>query len=223
ENLEIRYQEVRLLESEQKNDEALAALKSILDDTKRRTYSEAEARARSRFLEEYGALSRSGEKYEQAIDAFQQLAGLGGEHAVTGTVQIIATHRQKKDYATALREAQAALKKYPDDRRIKAEQANVLADSGKVEEGAGVLPSMLGGDRDREIQLAVAQLYERAKRYAEMGKALDAAEQLSKSNDDKEAIFFMRGAMYERMKKFDASEAEFRKVLEINPDNAGAL
>ena len=33
----------------------------------------------------------------------------------------------------------------------------------------------------------------------------------------------MRGAMYERMKKFDLSEAEFRKVLEINPENAQAL
>ena len=59
ENLEIRYQEVKLLETEDKNDEALAALKSILDDTQRRTYSEAEARARSRFLDEYGILSRS--------------------------------------------------------------------------------------------------------------------------------------------------------------------
>ena len=42
ENLEIRYQEVKLLESEGKNNEALAALKSMLDDTQRRTYSEAE-------------------------------------------------------------------------------------------------------------------------------------------------------------------------------------
>jgi len=33
----------------------------------------------------------------------------------------------------------------------------------------------------------------------------------------------MRGAMYERMKKFDAAEGEFRKVLAINPKSAGAL
>jgi Flp pilus assembly protein TadD len=29
--------------------------------------------------------------------------------------------------------------------------------------------------------------------------------------------------MYEKMKKLDASEAEFRKVLELNPENASAL
>jgi tetratricopeptide (TPR) repeat protein len=223
ENLEIRYQEVKLLESEQKTDEAIATLKSILDETKRRTYSEAEARGRARFLEEYGILLRTSEKYDQAVDAFQQLSALGGDYTVRGTIQVIDTHRQKKDYATALREVQAALKKFPDDRALKAEQATILAESGKVEEGAAILRAMLGGERDRETHLALAQLYERAKKYPEMAKELDAAEKLSKSNEDKETIFFMRGAMYERMKKFDASEAEFRKVLDINPENAGAL
>src|SRR4051794_14767085 len=139
ENLEIRYQEVKLLETEQKNDEALTALKSILEDTKRRTYSEAEGRVRSKFLEEFGILSRATEKYDQAIDAFQQLSALGGDFAVRGSIQIIDTYRQKKDYATALREVQAALKKFPEERALKAEHATILAESGKLEEGAGIL------------------------------------------------------------------------------------
>ena len=33
----------------------------------------------------------------------------------------------------------------------------------------------------------------------------------------------MRGAMYERMKKFDAAEAEFRKVLDGEPREHLAL
>jgi tetratricopeptide (TPR) repeat protein len=222
-NLEIRYQDVKLLEAEGKNDEALAALKTILDDTRRRAYSEAEARVRSRFLDEYGILSRSTEKWDQAIEAFQQLAGLGGDYAVRGAIQIIDTHRQKKDYPTALREVQAALKKFPEDRALKAEHATILAESGKVEEGAAVLRSLLGGEKDRETRLALAQLYEKAKKYTDMGRELDAAEKLAKTNDEKETIHFMRGAMYERMKKYDLSEAEFRKVLQLNPENAGAM
>jgi tetratricopeptide (TPR) repeat protein len=222
-NLEIRYQEVKLLETENKNEEALTALKSILDDTRRRTYSEAEARARSRFLDEYGILSRNTQKWDQAIDAFQQLAALGGDYPVRGAIQIVETHRQKKDYPTALREVTAAIKKFPEDRALKAEHASILAESGKVEEGAAILRAMLGGDRDRETRLAIAQLYEKAKKYTEMGRELDAAEKLAKNNEEKASIHFMRGAMYERMKKFDSSEAEFRKVLQLDPDNAGAM
>jgi tetratricopeptide (TPR) repeat protein len=52
---------------------------------------------------------------------------------------------------------------------------------------------------------------------------LDAAEKLSTSNDDKENVIFMRGAMYERMKNYQQAEDEFKKALAINPDNASAL
>jgi tetratricopeptide (TPR) repeat protein len=103
------------------------------------------------------------------------------------------------------------------------ERATVLAESGKVDEGAAELRALGTGDRARETHLALAQLFEKAKRYADMGKELDEAEKLSTSNEDRETIHFMRGAMYERMKKFDQSEAEFRKVLEVNPENAGAM
>jgi len=195
----------------------------MLDDTQRRTYSEAESRARSRILDEYGILSRSVEKYPQAIDAFRQLAALGGEFGSRGTLQIIDTYRQSKDFATALKEAEAAVKKYPDERALKVERATVLAESGKVDEGAAELRALMPGDRARETHLALAQLFEKAKRFPEMGKELDEAEKLSTTDDDKETIHFMRGAMYERMKKFDQSEAEFRKVLEMNPDNANAM
>src|SRR6185437_16962221 len=95
----------------------------------------------------------------------------------------------------------------------------VLADQGKLDEGAAELK----GIQDRDTQLALAQLYEKAKRYADMGRALDSAEKFSKNNDDKETVYFMRGAMYERTKKYAEAEAAFRKVLEINPTNAEAL
>jgi Tfp pilus assembly protein PilF len=85
------------------------------------------------------------------------------------------------------------------------------------------LRGLLKGDHDRETQLDIAQLYERAKRYEDMVKPLDAAEKLSETKPEKEAIYFTRGAMYERLKQFDASEAQFRKVLQLDPDSAGAL
>jgi tetratricopeptide (TPR) repeat protein len=222
-NLEVRFQDARLLDAEGKKAEALAGLKSMLDDTRRRSYSEAESRARSRILDEYGIEARSGGKTEEAVDAFRQLSALGGDYAPRGAVQVVETYRQGKDLVTARKEADAALKKYPDERMVKMEHAAVLADQGKIDEAAAEIRSLPKGERERESLLTLAQLYEKAKRYADMGKALDDAEKLAKSDDEKETIFFMRGAMLERQKKFDAAEAEFRKVLKINPDNAEAL
>ncbi|MBZ5620315.1 MAG: tetratricopeptide repeat protein [Acidobacteriia bacterium] len=229
EGMEVRYQEVKLLEAEGKTEQALTALKAILDDTERKTYSEAESRRRAGLLEEYGVLSRSAEKYPQALEAFKQMAALGGatltgrETAQQAAVQTIDTYRQSKDFDSALREAEAALKKYPDARMVRMEHATVLADQGKIDAAATEIRGLLKGDRDRETLIALAQIYEKGKRYTDMGKALDDAEKLATSDDEKENLYFMRGAMYERMKNYDASEAAFRKVLEINPENAGAL
>jgi tetratricopeptide (TPR) repeat protein len=82
---------------------------------------------------------------------------------------------------------------------------------------------LLGGKNDREVYLSLADIYEKSKNFAEMGKAIDAAEKLSETSEEKQNVVFRRGAMYERMKNFSAAEAEFQKVLAINPDNDAAL
>jgi tetratricopeptide (TPR) repeat protein len=220
-SMEVRYQEVKLLEAEGKLDEAISGLKTLLDDTARRTYSENSAGRRAGLLEEYGVLLRNTEKYPQAIEAFRQMNSLGTESAQQAAVQVIETYRESKDYDNALKEADAAVKKYPTDKRMVVEHANILADVGKVDGGVDELRK-LGGD-EVKTQISIAQLYEKGKRWTEMGKALDQAEKAAKNQDDKETIYFLRGAMLERQKKFDLSENEFRKVLELNPDNASAL
>jgi tetratricopeptide (TPR) repeat protein len=151
------------------------------------------------------------------------MGALNADSAPKSAVQVIETYRQAKDFDSALREADAALKKSPNERLVRVEHARVLADQGKVDAAAAEMRGLLKGDRDRETYLSLAEIYEKAKRFPEMGKALDEAEKLSTSNDEKEGIQFMRGAMYERMKNFDASEAAFRQVLQLNPENAGAL
>jgi tetratricopeptide (TPR) repeat protein len=122
-----------------------------------------------------------------------------------------------------LQEADAAVKQYPDERIAKLMRASVLGEMGRVDEAAEAIRATAKSGEERETQLSLAQLYDKAKRFDEMGKALDEAEKLSTADEDKVAVFFMRGAMYERMKKYDASEAEFRKVLSRNPDHPGAL
>lgn len=223
ENLEVRYEEVNLLAVEGQPDKAIEMLKSVLKDTERKSYSEGEKGMRMTLLERLGELYRGANQNQPAIDTFRQMADLDPDTGARAEAQIIDTYRMAKDYKNARAEAETALKKYPGERVLKLVDANVLADMGKVDQAVAELSGMLKGDHDRETQLAIAQVYEKAKRYQDMAKPLDAAEKLSETKPDQEAVHFMRGAMYERLKNWDAAEAEFHKVLELNPGNSSAL
>ena len=223
ENLEVRYDEVNLLAVEGQPDKAIEALKTLLKDTQRTSYSESEKGTRVNLLERLGELYRGANQNQAAIDTFRQIVDLDPDSGARAAVEITDTYRGAKDFKNAKAEIDAAEKKYPDDRAVKRAHAYVLGDMGKVDQAVSELRGLLNGEHDRETQLDIAQVYERAKRYDDMAKPLDAAEKLSETKPDKEAIYFMRGAMYERMKKPEASEAEFRKVLEIDPDSPSAL
>ena len=119
---------------------------------------------------------------------------------------------------------EAAKKKFPDERIVILVRGSLLADMGRGAEATAEVKKLLGKkETDRETWLTLAQLNEKTKNWGEMAKALDEAEKLSASNDEKEPIYFMRGALYEKQKNFEKSEAEFRKVLDMNPKSASAL
>jgi tetratricopeptide (TPR) repeat protein len=221
-DMELQFEQINLLESEGKTNDAIAALKSMLDQTAKKTYSTGESSYRATLLERLGQLYRGNSQYPQAVDAFRQASVLEGPGAARYAVQIIDTYRAAKDLDAAQREADAALKKFPKDRIVVVEHASVLADAGKIDAAAAELRA-LPKEHQRETDIALAQIYDKGKRWQDMGKALDDAEKISQTNDEKETVLFMRGAMYERMKRYDAAETEFRKVLDLNPENAGAL
>src|SRR5207249_3350558 len=96
ENIEVRYDEVNLLEAEGKMDEAITTLKSIVDDTARKTYSAGEASNRAMLLERLGLLYRNSGQYAKAVEAFRQISALDSESTPRVAVQIIDTCRAAK-------------------------------------------------------------------------------------------------------------------------------
>jgi tetratricopeptide (TPR) repeat protein len=222
-NLEIRYNDVTLLESEGKAPEAIKALKGILESTEKKTYTASERANRTVLLERLGYLYRTNEQYTEAVGAFREIGAMDPDAGARAAAQVVDTYRLAKQFSKAESEADAAAKKFPDDRAVRSVRASLWSDMGKTEPAVAEAKKLIDGKNDREAYLTLAQIYEKAKNYPEMGKALDAAEKLSSSKDDKENIHFMRGAMYERMKNFTAAEAEFRKVIETNPGNSSAL
>ncbi|MBS1828976.1 MAG: tetratricopeptide repeat protein [Acidobacteria bacterium] len=222
-SVEVRYNEVSLLEAEGKTTEAIEALKGILSATSKKNYHPGERSNRAILLERLGFLQRNAEQYGPAVETFRQMQQLDEESAPRATIHIIETHRVARETAKAFEEAKAAREKYPKDRAVQATYAFLAADSGKAEEAERVGRDLIKEKKDRESFVTLAQIYERTKNYAAMGKALDEAEKLSDDPGEKEGIYFMRGAMFEKQKKFDLAEAEFRKVLATSPNSSSAL
>jgi tetratricopeptide (TPR) repeat protein len=270
-NVKVRDERVSLLDAEGKTDEAIAAMKSLLDSLPRHSYAGRDAKIRAELVLHLALVYRDAKQYPAAVDALRQYATLAtdDEAQVKAAVQIVETYGVADDLAAAEREAQAALKKFADNRAASRmlqlelahvyEEAKRWSDVVKALDRAGQLAGtdgekmetamqivetyraagdLVAAEREaqanakkfadnradsRAIQLELAQVYEQAKRWDDMAKALDRAEQLATTDKEREAVYFARGACLEREKKYDQSEAAFRRVIEMDPKNAGAL
>ena len=222
ENVEIRYYDVHLLADEGKLTEATKELKDILDSTAKKNYDAGQKASRGRMMDELGVLYRRNEQQEQAVGMFREIISMDADSAPRAEAQIIDTYRLAKDYAKASQEADAALKKFPDDRGIRAVRAELYSDQSKPDAAVAELKQMLNGKDDREVYLQMANVYQTAHDFVHMSDALNSAEKLATEKEDKNNIIFLRGAMFERQKKFDMAEKEFRKVLNEDPKNASA-
>ncbi len=222
-NLQVRYQEVAVLEAEDNLGPAIAQMKSIVDETGRRTRG-SETGLTIQFLDRLALLYRKNSQFKEAADTFRKAADVDPAKAPGQTAELIETLREAKDLPGATKEAEAALKKFPDDKTIRMEYASVLVDGGKADEAVSQLKAAAGSDKlTFPMDLQLAAIYEQAKRYKEMAGPLNDADKLAKSDSDHEMVHFRLGAMYEHLKQYDQAETEFRKVLAINPDNFETL
>jgi tetratricopeptide (TPR) repeat protein len=102
-------------------------------------------------------------------------------------------------------------------------RATVLADVGKTDEAVATIKKVAGDRKNLEYLLTMAQIYEKTRRFDEMEGVLKDALELTKEEEARATVLFMRGAMWERRKEFDKAEATFREVLKLDPDNTSAM
>ncbi|MGD0580320.1 MAG: tetratricopeptide repeat protein, partial [Bryobacteraceae bacterium] len=222
-NLEVQFNQVSLLEAEGKPAEAIRTLKEVLGGMSKKPASPGDRTSRTFLLERLGILYRMNDQTEQAVAAFREIIDLDADSGARAAAQILETYTNAKDFAAAEREAAVFSKRYPEDRIIKTVNADLQASVGQFKEAESTLKSLLDGKSDREVWIALSQVYEKARNWPAMADAIDRVEKLAASPEEKEDAIFLRGAMYERMKKYDQSEAEFRKVLQVNPSSARTL
>jgi tetratricopeptide (TPR) repeat protein len=224
--LEVPYNIAVVYEAQGRYDDGEKILLDLLKKTEKpdSSYSQADRNNRGIFIERLGMIYRDQENYPAAVDAFRKMIPLGDENARTGYQDIIDTYRDAKQWTEATAVAQEAVQKMPNDRELRMVLDAQLADMGDPDKPLADVRSMLKGTPDdRDVYLRLAIMNTRLKRWSDAEQALDKAELLSTKPEDKEYVYFLRGSTYEREKKYDQSEAEFKKVLAINPQSAATL
>ncbi|MHB1022916.1 MAG: tetratricopeptide repeat protein [Acidobacteriaceae bacterium] len=225
-SLEASYTEATIYDSMGRTDDALQIIKKLVTSTTKADgkYNEGEKNNRAIFLDRLANLYREQSKTQEAIDTYKQMIALGGEYVVRGYQGEVDTYRDAHQWASATAAAEEAAKALPDNRGVKLMLAGQLADTGKADEGIQVAKSLLKGtSADRDVNMALAQIYTRLRRYKDASNELDNAEKYAKGQDDKLYIYFLRGTLADRQKNYPAAEAEFHKVLAMDPANAMAL
>jgi tetratricopeptide (TPR) repeat protein len=157
------------------------------------------------------------------MDAFKQIIALGKTQAPRGEQLIIETLRLRGQTAKALEEANAAVKQYPNERSLRVIHDSLLGEQGHVEEAVKDLQALLNNTpADREVYLATAQIYVQSRHFSEAEGVIQKALALSPKPEDQEYALFMLGSVYEREKRFDLAEEQFKRVLSADPLNASA-
>jgi tetratricopeptide (TPR) repeat protein len=224
--LEVPYNVAVVYQAQARYDEAAKILQDLLKKTEKadNNYSQADRNNRAIFIERLGMVYRDQENYPAAVEAFRRMIPLGDENARTGYQDVIDTYREAKQWPEATAAAKEAVQKLPGDRDLRMVLDSQLADTGDPEKPLADVRSMLkGAPEDREVYLRLSIMYTRLHRWTDAEESLGKAEQLSTKAEDKEYVYFLRGSTFEREKKYDAAEAEFRKVLAVNPQSSATL
>jgi tetratricopeptide (TPR) repeat protein len=224
-NPEVVYELVLLEDAVGNDDKAISLIQGLLKQTEKPggQYTVSEAGNRAAFLERLGSIYRAQEKYDQALSVFREIIALGPPQVAHGEALVIETLRLEHQPDEAMKEADAAVAQFPKDRQLLMLRATLLGDRGHLDEALTTLNGLLtGGPSDLEVLLATAELDSQAKRFPEAEAAAQKALSMSTKPDDQESARFLLGSIYERQKKYDLAEAEFKKVLAADPLNGQA-
>jgi tetratricopeptide (TPR) repeat protein len=224
-SLEVAYYEASIYEDQGRLDDAVRVLSDAVTAVKTESeFTPARRRTLAILYQQLGQLYRQIGNYTAAVNTFEEMLRLGTEEDRRARVMIIDTYREARDISKALDAAHKAVDAYPKDRSILIAQALLLGENAQADQAVAKLRALLdGSSADFEIQLDIAQVYEESKRWTDAERAIHAAEKLQPDSSGKEMTGFLMGAIFERQKKYDQAEQEFRNVLNANPRNTSTL
>ncbi len=159
-------------------------------------------------------------QYEDALRLFRELlAGRPGDPRHKAMLIYTLKDAGKLDEALSL--AGELLQDHPRDPEALAALAQMLSANDRLSEGVQLVQSRLSHEQDPETYYRIiSQLYMDHKNY---GKAEIAIKEGLGLKPDSQPLKFRLASVYERQEKLPDAEAEFKRILESNPDHAGVL
>ena len=171
-----------------------------------------------------GALNRDGA--EDIVSLYMQAARALDPDSDDMLVLLGGLAENQKKPERAIEYYRAVPEKSP-MRRISELQLGLnLADTGKVPEAKKHLQELIEADpSDLRSYLALGSVLSDAKEYKDMAALYDRAVTAIGPVPTRNhwSIFFQRGIAYERLKEWEKAEPNFRKALELNPEQPQVL
>jgi len=225
-SMEAGYNEGLLLDVLGRYDESAQIYEHMVDLTSHANgaYTSDEKNNRAIFLERLGSVYHEQNKVDEAVATYQKLIDPGGDSALRGYQNQVDVYRDARQYDKAIAVSRKAVEADPKNRDLKLMLAGELVDEGKDEEGINMAKGMLtNSDKDREVWIALGQIYTRLHRWKDADEALNKATSLTSKKEDNLYLLFLKGGLAERQKHFEPAEQYFRQALQIDPNNSMVL
>jgi tetratricopeptide (TPR) repeat protein len=224
-NLEVVYNESQIYEAQGRYEDAIRVLSSAVTSLKSQPAAAPSTRRSLAVLyEQLAHIYRDSGNYTAALNTLAELTQLGPEEAQRAALQVIETFRVARDLPHAMEAADKAATQFPQDREIRIARALLYGEKGDADAAASQLRELLThSGQDIEIYLDTAQIYQQNRRFAEAEAVLTQAAGMAGRDSEREMIWFMFGAVYERQKKYELAEQQFKNVLSVNPRSAPTL
>jgi len=223
-SLKILYNEALLYEKQGHYDDAVKVLTDAIAGIKGQAGGEGNPSALAVLYEQLGHAYIKQHNFSAALAAYADLGKLSPDTHKRAQMLTIDAYRENHDIDHAIAEAKKALDETPNSPDLTVTLAMLYGEKADTAAARQLLEGLLkGNDGDIEIYLDIAQVESRGKKFAEAEQSAQKAEQLAREGAERESAWYMLGAIYERQKKFDDAEQEFRKVLDVNPNNGPVL
>ncbi|MGA8528244.1 MAG: tetratricopeptide repeat protein, partial [Acidobacteriaceae bacterium] len=222
----IQFEEAKIDDALGHLDDAAKVFEQLVSSTEHPSgqYSDEEKGNYAAVLDRLAGVYREESKPDLAVATYQKMTVLGGDLEEQAFDQMVDTWREAHEYDKAVAVARTAVEKQPKSVDAKLTLARQLADTGHAEEGISMAKGLVQSDaKNLEVYYQLAQIYTDLRRWKDASDTLDLADKQATKKDDQTMVEFQRAMMADRAKRYDEAEADFRKVLAVDPNNSLTL